>query len=154
MNPAFDFVLQITQLIYNIAFIIFTFILVIYSIKTYDNQKKQPFKLLARINYSFNNEKDDASIVMLDIFNCGDYAAKMVKIQLTVNHETPNELDCINFIAPKENFGYYVGTRTKNQLTLFDGRSYDLPNSLDYTYINQSTNENIVTLSIHTIRNN
>lgn len=140
--------LQITQLIYNISFIVFTFILVIYAIKTYNNEKKQPYKLLARINYSFVSENDNENSVKLDILNYGDYPAKMVKILLIVNREHPIELDYINYIAPQENFEYYVGKRIDNKLILFSGQEYTLVNPLDYDYFNETTNENIVTLSI------
>lgn len=147
MNTA----LQITQLMYNISFILFTLILVIYTVKTYNNEKKQPYKLLARINYSFVKEDDNINIVMLDILNCGDYAAKMVEIQLIVNHDQPKCLDRINFIAPKENFEFYVGKRVNKELILFNGEKYNLADPLDYDYFSQNTNENVVTLSIRAI---
>lgn len=144
--------LQITQLIYNISFI-FTLILVIYTIKTYNNQKKQPYKLISRINYHFNTEKDGTNLVYLDIFNGGDYAAEMVEIQLIVNHNQPKCLDRINFIGPKENFEFYLGKRINKELILFNGEKYNLADPLDYDYFIQNTSENVVTLSIRVINN-
>lgn len=144
--------LQITEFIYNISFIVFTFILVVYTVKSYNNEKKQPYKLIARINYSFNEEtNNNINMVVLDIFNCGDYTAKMVKIQLIINHNSPIDLDCINFIAPKENFKYYLGKRIDNTLILFDGKKYNLANPLDYDYFDEFTENNIVTLTIRII---
>lgn len=148
-----NLILQITQLIYNISFIVFTLILVIYAVKTYNNEKKQPYKLLARINYTFKSENDNMNSVLLDILNCGDYPAKMIKIQLIINRDTHRELDCINYIAPHEKFEYYIGKRIDNKLILFSGQEYILVNPLDYDYFSETTNKNTVTLSIHVIEN-
>lgn len=145
-----ELVLQISQLIYNISFL-FTLVLVIYTIKTYNNQKKQPYKLIARINYHFMKKKDDTNLVFLDIFNGGDYAAKMVDIKLVVNHNAPLNLDRINFIAPKENFRFYLGKRIKKKLILFNGQEFNLANPLDYDYFTEETSANMVMLTIRTV---
>ena len=78
-----------SQLIYNISFIVFTFLLVIYSIKSYNNQKKQPYILISRINYHFIEETNNNNLVFLDIFNAGDFVARMVEIHLIINHNPP-----------------------------------------------------------------
>ena len=142
--------LQITQLIYNISFL-FTLVLVIYTIKTYNNQKKQPYKLIARINYHFLKKKDDTNLVFLDIFIGGDYAAEMVQIQLIVNHNLPVIIDRVTFIAPKENFKFYLGKRKNKKLELFNGKEFNLADPLDYDFFTQETNANIVTLTIRTV---
>lgn len=43
-------VLQMFELAYYITFIILTLMIVIYTVKSYRNQKKQPPKLIPRIN--------------------------------------------------------------------------------------------------------
>lgn len=140
-----------SQLIYNISFIVFTFLLVIYSIKSYNNQKKQPYILISRINYHFIEETNNNNLVFLDIFNAGDFVARMVEIHLIINHNPPICLDRINFISPKENFEFYLGRRIDKKIILFNGDKYELANPIDYDYFTETTNENIITLTIRTI---
>lgn len=143
--------LQWTQLIYNISFIVFTFLLVLYTIKTYNNARKRPFRLTSRINYIFINGNDNINSVMLDILNYGDEVANEVAINLIVNHNPPINLDRINFIAAKENFEFYLRKRIDKKLILFNGKEFYLPDPLDYDYFVVDINNNIVTLTIHTI---
>lgn len=51
--------LQGFELAYYISFIILTLLIVIYTVKNYLNQKKQPPKLIARINYGFLEKVDE-----------------------------------------------------------------------------------------------
>ncbi len=143
-----DSFLKWTELIYNLSFIIFTLILVVYTVKSYNNQKKQPYKLIARINYHFTKKKDGMIPVILDIINYGDFVAKKVKIQFGIKQGQTKELDCINFIASKENFEFYLGSLLEKQLMLFNGKQLLIKNPLDYDYFEISIENNIVTLII------
>ena len=96
-------------------------------------------------------ETNNNNLVFLDIFNAGDFVARMVEIHLIINHNPPICLDRINFISPKENFEFYLGRRIDKKIILFNGDKYELANPIDYDYFTETTNENIITLTIRTI---
>ena len=140
--------LQRFELLYYISFIILTLIIVIYTIRTYINQKKQSAKLFVRINYLFLERINNQIPVTLDIINVGDYAAERVYISFALRHKTPEHLDCINFIAPKENFKYFLGTLENSVLLLFNNKKIKLQDPLDYDYFTLETHDTEITLTI------
>lgn len=141
-------VLQWFELAYYIAFIVLTLMIVIYTVKNYRNQKKQPSKLIARINYKFLKKIDGQTPVVLDILNAGDYVAEEVYISLALKHKTPERLDCISYIAPKENFGYYLGIWTDSEVWLFNGKKIKLQDPLDYDCFIYDIDDTNITLTI------
>lgn len=127
-------VLQCFELVYYGSFIILTALIVEYTVKNYLEQKRQPPKLIARVNYLFLKKTNGQIPVALDIINVGDYAAEKVYIDFAVKHKSPESLDCINFIAPKENFEFFLGMWTDSEVELFDGKRIKLQDPLDYDY--------------------
>lgn len=141
-------VLQWFELFYYITFIVLTLLIVIYTVKNYRNQKKQPPKLIARINYSFLEKADDKIPVVLDIINSGDYVVERVYIKFALRHKAPELLDCINFIAPKETFRYYLGIWTESKVCLFNNREIKLQDPLDFDYFKLETQGTNIILTI------
>ena len=141
-------ILQLFELAYYITFIILTLMIVIYTVKSYRNQKKQPPKLIPRINYVFLEKVDNQIPVVLDIINAGDYVAEKVHINFALRHRTPECLDCINFIAPKENFRYFLGVWIESEVWLFNNKKIKLQDPLDYDYFTLVTHDTNITLTI------
>lgn len=141
-------VLQMFELAYYISFIILTLMIVIYTVKDYRNQKKQPPKLIARVNYCFLEKVDNQIPVVLDIINTGDFVAEKVMIKLGLRHKTPESLDCFNFIAPKENFRFFLGIWTASEVWLFNNRKIKLQDPLDYDCFTLEIQNTEITLTI------
>ncbi|MCM1123567.1 MAG: hypothetical protein NC416_13380 [Eubacterium sp.] len=141
-------------LIYDVSFVVLTLILLIYTIKTYYNQKKQPYRLVARVNYCFMDKQDDAVPVVIDIINAGDYVAESVKIRLVENHKLLRDLDCINFIAPRETFNFYLGMLDGKKLILYNDVVLEFKNPMDYDYFELTTNKNVITLTVRVLQAN
>ena len=94
-------------------------------------------------------EKVDNKIpVVLDIINAGDYVAEKVYIKFALRHKTPENLDCINFIAPKETFRYYLGIWIDSEVWLFNNIRIKLQDPLDYDYFLYETDGTVITLTI------
>lgn len=140
--------LQWFELAYYITFIILTLLIVIYTVKNYINQKKQPPKLIARINYGFLEKVDDQIPVVLEIINSGDYVAEKIYIKFALKHNTPEDLDCINFIAPKETFRYILGEWRGSEVWLFNNKKIKLLDALDYDYFTLETHDTDIILKI------
>lgn len=141
-------VLQWFELIYYISFIILTLLIVIYTVKNYNNQEKQPPKLIARVNYSFLEKVDGKIPVVLDIINVGDYVAERVYINFSLGDKTPERLDCINFIASKESFRFFLGMWVDSEVWLFNNKKIRLQDPLDYDYFKLKTHDKEITLTI------
>lgn len=141
-------VLQWFELAYYITFIVLTLLIVIYTAKNYRNQKKQPPKLIARINYSFLEKVDDKIPVVLDIINSGDYVVERVFIKFALNHRTSEPIDYINFIAPKETFRYYLGICADSEVWLFNNRRIKIQDALDFDYFRLETQGTNIILTI------
>ena len=96
---------DILEIIYYIAFIVLTWLIVKYSIKTYKLQSSKSSKLLCKI--SVFPEKNDKDIFQyyLEIYNFGNEVAKEIEVMVENILITK-----IGFIKPNESFYYPIGT--------------------------------------------
>lgn len=133
---------SIANIITGFGILVLTSLMVLYAKKAFFNEKKQPAKLSARVNYRFLNERNGKVPVTIDLFNSGDVSCWEVKIQMHFKNNRCID-DCIDFIAPKGTFSYYIGYLTYGRefkescIELITGTQIKL------TQINQSSNYSI-----------
>ena len=110
---------DIFEIIYYMAFIVLTWLIVKYSIKTYKLQSSKTSKLLCKISVSPGKNDKDFSQYYLDIYNFGNEVAKEIEIWVEENFITT-----IGFIKPNESYYYPIGTVSQmiscNRVCLLD----------------------------------
>lgn len=108
---------DILEIIYFIAFIVLTYLIVIYARKTYRLQTEKAFQLLCKISvqevsirsYNFN----------LEVYNRGNDVAKQIDVKIWNAH-----LTTIDFIKPEESYIIPIGefgSRTGGRIYLYSG---------------------------------
>ena len=95
---------DILEIIYYIAFIGLTSLIVIYAIKTYKFQISKSSKLLCKISASPNSTQTYIFNFDLEIYNYGNDLAKNVKVFID-----DKQITTINFIKPNESLLYPIG---------------------------------------------
>ena len=100
--PPFAKVKEIAEIVYYIAFIIFTSIIVIVSVKTYFLQAGKHHKLLCKI--AILNSRNSITEFGIELFNHGNEVAKDIKISIAGQ----NQFGC-DFIKPNESVIFPVG---------------------------------------------
>ena len=100
------------EIMYYIAFIILTILLVIYAKKTYTNEKKAEPLLLARINYNLSDiSKNYYLPVTIDLLNSGDLIMKDIHIEFgSKNDKKIVHKELIQFISGHKLYKYCIGT--------------------------------------------
>lgn len=96
---------DILEIIYYIAFIVLTWLIVKYSIKTYKVQTSKTSNLLCKISLSPEKNDKDFSQYYLEIYNFGNEVAKEIEVMVENNLITT-----IGFVKPNESFYYPIGT--------------------------------------------
>lgn len=100
-----QFIKDILEIIYYIAFIVLTWLIVKYSIKTYKLQISKTSNLLCKISLSLGKNDKDFSQYYLEIYNFGNEVAKEIEVLVDENFITT-----IGFVKPNESFYYPIGT--------------------------------------------
>ena len=100
-----QFIKDILEIIYYIAFIVLTWLIVKYSIKTYKLQTSKTSNLLCKISLSPGKNNKDFSQYYLEIYNFGNEVAKEIEVMVenTISLAT-------SFVKPNESFYYPIGT--------------------------------------------
>lgn len=96
---------DILEIIYYIAFIILTFLIVVYAKKTYKLQSKENYRLLCKINVQETTLSDYDFRYLLEIYNHGNMVARQIEVAVFDNHITT-----IDFIKPGESYMFPLGT--------------------------------------------
>ena len=100
-----QFIKDILEIIYYIAFIVLTWLIVKYSIKTYKLQTSKTSNLLCKISLSPGKNDKDFSQYYLEIYNFGNEVAKEIEVMVENTLITT-----IGFVKPNESFYYPIGT--------------------------------------------
>lgn len=118
--------------IYYLAFIILTVLIVIYSVKAFYNQKKKPINIKTRVNYNFHKDYNGKTPVVLDIINDGDETVENLQIEMYIKEIKYYE-DTIQFIAAHEIFSYLIGYLETDKLKMqwITGEESDLKNIMN-----------------------
>ncbi len=96
------------EIIYYIAFIILTILLVIYARKTYLFQSKLDSTLFCKLFVPTSEFKTSAQIICLEIYNNGNAVANSVLVKLA-----DRELAIIDYIKPHESVSLPIGELKK-----------------------------------------
>lgn len=110
--------LKILEGIYYVAFIIFTFLLVVYAKNTYLLQSKRDSQLFCKV--CLLEETLEGHCFAIEIYNHGNIVAKNIRIIIEGNDEI-----YVDFIKPAESYVYPIGqivrTAGGNSVTLSSG---------------------------------
>ena len=95
---------DLLEIVYYIAFIVLTFLIVKYAKKTYKFQISKSSKLLCKISASPNYAQKYIFNFDLEIYNYGNDLAKDVKVFID-----DTQITTIHFIKPNESLLYPIG---------------------------------------------
>lgn len=95
---------DILEIIYYVAFIVLTFLIVLYAIKTYRFQTKSESTLFCKLYVPAVELGFVEQVVCLEVYNCGNRTAKNV----TINIRT-NKIATVDYIKPNECVALPVG---------------------------------------------
>lgn len=138
---------DILEIIYYIAFIVLTGILVWYAKKTYVNEKKTAPILYARINYNLSDISKDVFLpVTVDLLNDGDELMTDIEVEFgsEIDPAQVKLKEKIPFISAHDTYKYYIGTynHTIGFITWIDGtKSKAFPKDED---LNASPSCNVI----------
>lgn len=98
------FLKDLLEIIYYISFIVLTWLIVKYAIKTYNLQSSKESKLLCKIFVQKENVEKEVFPFYLEIYNFGNIVAKNIDVIVFDNKRIT-----IDFIKPNESYYYSLG---------------------------------------------
>lgn len=117
-----QFIKDILEIIYYIAFIVLTWLIVKYSIKTYKLQSSKESKLLCKIFISEANVENGVFPFYLEIYNFGNIVARDIDVFVL-----ENKIATVDFIKPNESYYFPLGNVYQmiacNRIFLLDDES-------------------------------
>lgn len=93
------------EIVYYVAFIILTYLIVMYAKKTYRLQSERSFLLLCKINVQESTFGDYDYRYMLEIYNYGNDVARQISVIVSGKH-----ISTVDFIKPNESYMFPLGT--------------------------------------------
>ncbi len=99
-----DCLKNVLEILYYIAFIILTFLIVKYAKKTYNLESEKKYELLCKLSIRNDNYEKYLIKYALEIYNAGNLVAKNIKV--IVNDV---EITTVDFIQPNESYLYPIG---------------------------------------------
>ena len=138
---------DILEIIYYIAFIVLTWLIAKYAIKTYKLQSNKESKLLCKIFISEANVENGVFPFYLEIYNFGNIVARDIDVFVL-----ENKIATIDFIKPNESFYFPLGNVYQmiacNRVFLFDDES-ELENNANIS-VKLRTKEQTSTFELNT----